>query len=105
MKVVVDTNRLISAAIVKGTTREILLSKNFDFFTVECAILELKRHAQLIMEKSRIDKSKLEDLFDLILGEMNVVGDWAVRSRCTSSRTARPSGIGSSLKWLPCWPG
>ena len=42
MKLIVDSNRLLAALIKAGKTREILLAKNIEFYTVEVALAEIE---------------------------------------------------------------
>ncbi len=44
MRLIIDTNRIISALLTKGWTREIITSNNFDFYSLDYVIEELEKH-------------------------------------------------------------
>lgn len=44
MRVIVDSNRIISALIKEGVSRKILSSKNIEFFTVDYVIKEINKY-------------------------------------------------------------
>lgn len=54
MRLIIDTNRIISALLKKGWTREIITSTNFDFYTVDYVMEELEKHKKYILKKAKM---------------------------------------------------
>ena len=73
MRLVVDTNIIFSALIKESTTRRILISTRFDFYTPEYVFIEIQNHSEEIMEKSKYDHQEFETMTDSILSNIMVV--------------------------------
>ena len=48
MRLVVDSNRIISALIKKGLTLKIISSKNIEFYTIDYIIEEVKKYGEYV---------------------------------------------------------
>jgi len=73
MKLVVDTN-IIAAAIVKeSTTRKLLLHPDFEVYAPEHVLGELKNYRDAFIEKSGLDETEYDTLFDKIIANIMVV--------------------------------
>jgi len=79
MKIVVDTNRLISALIKDANTRQILLSGKNKFYTIEYSIWELKKHQMHIIKKSTLSPENISALFALIMSAIEIVDEKHVK--------------------------
>jgi predicted nucleic acid-binding protein len=88
MRLVVDTNRLISAAIKSGSTRKIILYAEHEFVTCEYAVTELKKHKALIAGKAGMREEDVGDLLDIILGETKILQEKAVKRRMKAALDA-----------------
>ena len=67
MKIVIDTNILISALIKDSMSRKLIVRLQSDFYIPENCIKELLRHRELIIEKAGVSDSIFRDvLFDLL---------------------------------------
>ena len=44
MKLIIDTNILISSLLKNSTTRELLLNESFEFYLPEMVMIELKKY-------------------------------------------------------------
>ena len=66
MRLVVDTNVIIAAAIARGKTLDVLYKARLDLMTPEFAETELSEHLEEIVEKSGLDKTELQRLFEAI---------------------------------------
>ena len=53
MRLVIDTNRILSALLTKGFTREIITSTNFEFYTIDYVLEELRKHKTYILSKTK----------------------------------------------------
>ncbi len=79
MKIVIDSNRLIAALIKEGTTREILLDKNFEFFAPEHIKDEISSHKYEIILKSGLNEEEFEILVQLMFDFIKIIpkGDYS----------------------------
>lgn len=73
MKIVVDANVVISAAIVDGRTREILHLGDATFLAPPELEQEVRSHLSLIAEKSSLREQDIEELLDLLFGAIGTV--------------------------------
>lgn len=73
MKVILDTNIVISALIKNSTTRKIIVGSNFDFYYPEESFLEIRKYKQLILEKSGMSESEFNELLSLLLTRITIV--------------------------------
>ncbi|MBI4453482.1 PIN domain-containing protein [Candidatus Woesearchaeota archaeon] len=70
---VLDSNILISALIRNGTTREIILRSNFNFYVPYIIVEEVCKYKQLIIQKGKFSELDFELLFSLLLEHMVIV--------------------------------
>ena len=81
MKVIVDSNRIISALIKEGVSRKILSSKNIEFFTVDYVTKEINKYKSAIVEKSGMSKEEVDTLFGLVMENINIVPEEGGKSK------------------------
>jgi predicted nucleic acid-binding protein len=67
VKLVLDTNVLISALLKSSTTRAILLHPSFEFFLPEFSLEEIRRHKPELRKRSRLTEEALDLLLSLLL--------------------------------------
>ncbi len=73
MKLVVDTNILISAIIKNGETRRILFDFEFGFVTPAYSISEIRKHQNEICEKAGIDETEFEQLLEILFRYVKII--------------------------------
>jgi len=73
MRLVVDTNVLISALIRKGETRRILLDFRFDFVTPAYTISEIRKYKDEICEKAGIDSVEFEYSLEILFRYVKII--------------------------------
>jgi predicted nucleic acid-binding protein len=73
MKIVLDTNVLISALIKDSFTRSVLFYSGFNFYYPEISLKEINKYKKLILKKSGLSKNKFDELFSSLLKKINVV--------------------------------
>lgn len=73
LPVVVDTNILFSA-LIRGESRfsEILLKSGREFYVCELAIVELFRHKEKLVLRSRLSEDEIGQVFHLLLRKLNL---------------------------------
>jgi predicted nucleic acid-binding protein len=73
MKIIIDTNRIMTAIIRDKTTRAILFNEKFEFFMPERGINEILKHKPELCEKSRLSGDEFDILLSYILERVVVV--------------------------------
>ncbi|PTD94253.1 hypothetical protein C9439_02840 [archaeon SCG-AAA382B04] len=73
MKLVIDTNILMSSLMKEGKTREIILGGEHDLLSPDFLRREIKKHEDLILDKSNLSQDEFEILLTLLLEEIEVV--------------------------------
>ncbi|MHA2248355.1 MAG: putative toxin-antitoxin system toxin component, PIN family [Candidatus Hodarchaeales archaeon] len=66
MKLVIDTNIIISALIRKGITRKMLFFPGLKLVTPEITFKEIKNHIDLIAAKSKLSKDNVLQILDIL---------------------------------------
>ena len=85
MRLVVDTNRIISALIKDGHTRAIICSPDHDFYTLEYVIEEVEKYMDYIVKKSKITRRGVDLLFTLFMQNVSVVTNAVVKTKLGKS--------------------
>lgn len=75
MKVVLDTNVLISALIRNSTTRRLIIETDAELVYPEAGIKEIKKHRGLIIRKSGLGEKEFNSVFNLLLEYIELVPD------------------------------
>ncbi len=66
MKLVIDTNIIISALIREGITRKMLLFPGLKLVTPEITFKEIEHHIELIAAKSKLSKDNVLRILDIL---------------------------------------
>lgn len=80
MRLIVDTNIILSALIRSGLSRKIISSQNIEFYTLDYVTEEINRHMDYITEKSRMEKEEVHTLLSLFMESIVIVSDKEVKS-------------------------
>lgn len=75
MKLLLDTNTIISALIKDGESRKIIFHTKIELATIHFSKEEIKEHALLIQKKAKIDREELDALLDNITEKCLLVRD------------------------------
>ncbi len=73
MKVILDTNVLISALVKDSTNREIIGFSSFEFYYPEEAKNEIEKYTQEIVEKSGLNYDNYQNLYNWLFSRINLV--------------------------------
>jgi predicted nucleic acid-binding protein len=79
MKLVVDTNILISALIKDSTNRKIIFSSDFELHVPEYAFSEIGRYKETIITKSKLDSVDYELFLNILKGKVCIVAEKDVK--------------------------
>jgi predicted nucleic acid-binding protein len=75
VKLVVDTNILISTIIAQGDTMKLFLDHRLELFAPLATYLELHKHASVLTERSRLDQTSLIRAVVASLSRIKTVSD------------------------------
>ncbi len=73
MKLVIDTNILISALIKNSTVREIIMNSRIKFYYPAISLNEVHKYIELIMNKSGLNSNEYSELLRNLLSYINLV--------------------------------
>ncbi len=73
MKIVIDTNVIISAIIRDGFSRRIIFDKDIELLTVSFTISEINKHKEEICKKADISEKEFRDLLFIIFKYISIV--------------------------------
>jgi predicted nucleic acid-binding protein len=75
MKLVLDSNILFSAILKNSTTRNILVSEEFELFLSEYALLEIDNHRQFLLDKTKLSESAFTTTLNMLLERTKIIAD------------------------------
>lgn len=75
MKLVLDSNIFFSAILKNSTTRNILVSEEFELFLSEYALLEIGSHRQFLIEKTKLSESEFTMTLNVLLERTKIIAD------------------------------
>ena len=81
MRVVIDTNILMSALIKDSTTREIIIKSNWEFYYPEVSLHEIRKHRNLILQKSGMNEEEFTQLFNHLLSHIKIIPEEYVHKK------------------------
>ena len=73
MRLIVDTNIIISALIKDSVTRRIMLHPLITVFTLDYALVEIENYKKIILKKSKLSDDKFESLLRVLSSKMVIV--------------------------------
>ena len=80
MKIVVDTNILISALTKDSISREIIVLSGKEFHYPEISFKEISKYKNLILERAGMDDEQFDGLFNELMEFVKVVSEEEVKS-------------------------
>ena len=73
MKLIIDTNILISSLLKDSTTREILLNESINFYLPEIVLSEVNKYLPYIIQKSELSEKEIKKLLNTLLENLILV--------------------------------
>jgi len=73
MKLVIDTNIIISALIKNGISRRIIVSPLIDFVTFEYTLQKISKYEKLICKKAKLNHDEFKLLLNLIFENIIII--------------------------------
>ncbi len=87
MKLVVDTNILISALIRNSADRKIIFTSGFEFCVPEYAFSEIGKHKGTIVSKSALDEANYGLFLNLLKNKLSVASEETVSSKFEEAKS------------------
>lgn len=81
MRIIVDSNRILSALLKGGLSRKIISSQAIEFYTIDYVLKEIRKYMDYIVEKSGMPKDEIESLLGFFMENITIVTDEEVRSK------------------------
>lgn len=85
MKLVIDTNVIISALLKNSVTREILLFPSTEFLLPEYALEEVEAHADSISERSGLNKEEIDIVLSVLLENITIIPAAEIKDNLTKA--------------------
>ena len=73
MKLIIDTNILISSLLKDSINRELLLNEFFEFYLPEIVLREVNKYLPYITQKSKLSEEEIKKLLNILLENLNLV--------------------------------
>jgi predicted nucleic acid-binding protein len=86
MKLIVDTNILLSALIKDSTTRKIIVKSGWDFFYPEISMHEIRKYKDLVLKKSGMNETSYLKLLNYLLGHITLVPDEKILGKLNEAK-------------------
>ncbi len=86
MKLIADTNRIIAGLIKDSTSRQILLSDRFEFFSVGISKSEIQKYKQDILDKAGINEEEFNKIYTKFFSKMEIVNDDVIKDKFNEAK-------------------
>lgn len=80
MKLVIDTNIVISCLLKDSITRKILLLSGFEFYLPEYSLDEIVNHRKEILNRSGLSKEELDILLSILLTYIDIIDEEKIKN-------------------------
>lgn len=81
MKLIVDSNRILSALLKGGSSRKIISSQNIEFYTIDYVLGEVRKYMNYISQKSGLSETEIETLLTFFLENVSIISDEKIKSK------------------------
>jgi len=72
MRLVIDTNIIISSLISNSARRHILMNSNIEFISPEYTFVEIFKHTDLIKKKAKLSPNDLQYVMDMLFSRITI---------------------------------
>ena len=87
MKLVIDTNSIISALIKNGISRRIIVSPVIRFITPDYTLQEISKYEKLICKKAKLNHDEFKLLLNLIFEHITIIPKEEYKDQLTRAKT------------------
>ena len=81
MKIIVDTNIIISALIADSLTRKIIMKSELEFYYPDIGLNEIIKYKHLILQKSQMKENELDILLSLLLKRIVLLSEDRIKQK------------------------
>jgi predicted nucleic acid-binding protein len=86
MRIIVDTNIILSALIKQGKTRTILTNPLHEFYTIEFAIKEIRKYKKLVIKKSGLTEEEFEIILSLTMDNIKIIEKKRIKQKIKEAK-------------------
>ncbi|MBT4191822.1 MAG: hypothetical protein HOE11_00790 [Candidatus Diapherotrites archaeon] len=86
MRIIVDTNIILSALIKQGKTRTILTNPLHEFYTIEFAIKEIRKYKKLVVKKSGLTEEEFEIILSLTMDNIKIIEKKRIKQKIKEAK-------------------
>jgi len=86
MKIIIDTNVLLSALIKNSSTRTILIESGWIFYYPEISFHEVRKYKDLVIQKSKLTDKEYSQLMTLLLGKIILLSEEQINSNMDEAK-------------------
>ena len=87
MKLVIDTNTIISALIKKGISRRIIVTPFINYLTPDYTLQEISKYEKLICKKAKLNHDEFKLLLNLIFENITIVPKEEYKDQLNRAKT------------------
>ena len=102
MRLIVDTNRILSSLIKDGRDRKIISSENINFFTLGYVLEETDKHMNYIVKKSGLSEEDINTLLTLFMENISIVSDEKVKLKIKEAMNTMKDSDSKDAPILAC---
>ncbi len=73
MRLVIDTNRLVAGVLKDSSSRELILSGRFEFYSPDQLVIEIKKYEDHLTEKGRLEHGQFDTILNALLDNIILV--------------------------------
>ena len=73
MKLIIDSNAIMSALIKDSKSREIILESEFEFYHPEISLRNIIKHENEIIEKADVSKEQFKEIYNVLLEKILLI--------------------------------
>jgi predicted nucleic acid-binding protein len=73
MKLVIDSNRLVAGVLKDSSSRELILSGRFEFYSPDQLVFEIKKYEDHLTEKGRLEHGQFDTILNALLDNIILV--------------------------------
>jgi putative PIN family toxin of toxin-antitoxin system len=86
MKLVIDTNIIMSALIKNGATRKLIMTYPLEFCTPEHVFEEIEKHKEYLSKKANMNKEEISALLEILRERIEIVPQQKIKQGMKQAR-------------------
>lgn len=86
MRLIVDTNVILSALLKKGLNRKLITTDIIEFYTVDYVLDEIEEYKEYILKKSHLSEDKFEILLGFFMENIMIIDDKKIKGKIKEAK-------------------